>query len=187
MNGYTPLAQAVLGALSLPLVATVGGWLLSRLSAERRLLAQVERLAHIYPSIPESLAKVEYAERVTAAVSARCEGIRRRVYAQSTQSASLERIPPARKYWRISAIALTHRLHSLGLLSEWQYRSTRLTLSDRGFRSGEPGGIVRESSFMLRKLLYGDSKLGLAAVSSKLAIDMRDLASLMQGLVPVAT
>jgi len=70
VNDFMPLAQLVLGALSLPLVATLGGWLISRLSAERRLLAQVERLAHIYPSIPESLAKAEYAERVTAAVVA---------------------------------------------------------------------------------------------------------------------
>lgn len=108
------------------------------------------------------------------------------VYAQSMQSASLERILAARKYWRVSAMALTHRLHSLDLLSEWQYRSTCVTLSDRGFRSGEPDGIVPETSAMLRQVLYGDNSLGLTAVSTELAIERRDLATLMQGLVPVA-
>jgi Zn-dependent peptidase ImmA (M78 family)/transcriptional regulator with XRE-family HTH domain len=55
--------------------------------------------------------------------------------------------------WRVSAMAMAHRLKSLGLLSEWNYKSICVELSKRGFRSGEPGGIERETSIIWRKVL----------------------------------
>ena len=55
--------------------------------------------------------------------------------------------------WRVSAMAMAHRLKSLGLLSEWNYKSICVELSKRGFRVGEPGGIERETSIIWRKVL----------------------------------
>jgi Zn-dependent peptidase ImmA (M78 family) len=59
----------------------------------------------------------------------------------------------AKKRWRVSAMAMAYRLSSLGLLSDWQYKSICIELGKRGYRSGEPGGIDRETSVIWRKVL----------------------------------
>ena len=59
----------------------------------------------------------------------------------------------AKARWRVSAMAMTYRLHLLGLLSDWQYRSVCIDLGKRGFRSGEPDGIEREKSVVWQKVL----------------------------------
>lgn len=59
----------------------------------------------------------------------------------------------AKARWRVSAMAMVYRLRALGLLSEWQYKSLCIELGKRGFRSGEPGGIERETSMIWKKVL----------------------------------
>jgi Zn-dependent peptidase ImmA (M78 family)/transcriptional regulator with XRE-family HTH domain len=58
-----------------------------------------------------------------------------------------------KRRWRVSAMAMAYRLHSLRMLSDWQYKSICIDLSRRGYRSGEPDGIERETSHVWRKLL----------------------------------
>lgn len=108
------------------------------------------------------------------------------IFSQSMSAASLERILAARKYWKVSAMALTHRLHDLGLLGDWQYRSMCITLSDLGYRSSEPDGMVPETSLLLRKVMFGESRLRLKDAASELALDTPDLSRFLHGLVPVA-
>ena len=59
----------------------------------------------------------------------------------------------AKARWRVSAMAMAYRLRALGLVSEWQYKSLCIELTKRGFRTGEPGGIERETSPIWRKVL----------------------------------
>jgi Zn-dependent peptidase ImmA (M78 family)/transcriptional regulator with XRE-family HTH domain len=59
----------------------------------------------------------------------------------------------AKTRWRVSAMAMAHRLNSLGLLSDWQYKSICVELGRRGYRSAEPDGIERETSVVWRKVL----------------------------------
>ncbi|KAB7613362.1 ImmA/IrrE family metallo-endopeptidase [Amylibacter sp. SFDW26] len=54
--------------------------------------------------------------------------------------------------WRVSAMALAYRLHALELLSDWRYRSLCIELGQRGYRSGEPKGVKRETSVVLEKV-----------------------------------
>ncbi|MEP6814043.1 MAG: hypothetical protein ABI873_00680, partial [Marmoricola sp.] len=77
------------------------------------------------------------------------------VLGQSMTGAGVERILAAPSVWKVSAMAMTHRLHELHLLSDWQYRSTCIMLSEHGYRRSEPGGTVPETSQLLRKVLYG--------------------------------
>ncbi|MFN3233313.1 MAG: helix-turn-helix domain-containing protein [Alphaproteobacteria bacterium] len=58
----------------------------------------------------------------------------------------------AKKRWRVSAMAMTYRLHALGRLSEWQYKSICIELGKRGYRRGEPDGIQREKSMVWQKV-----------------------------------
>lgn len=109
------------------------------------------------------------------------------VVAQSMRAASLDRILAARSYWRVSAMALTHRLHELQLLNNWQYRTMCVTLSDQGYRSSEPGGMVTETSQLLRKVMYGSaSKVTVRDASVALDLSPDDVRGFVRDLVPVA-
>jgi Zn-dependent peptidase ImmA (M78 family)/transcriptional regulator with XRE-family HTH domain len=55
--------------------------------------------------------------------------------------------------WRVSAMAMAYRLHSLRIISEWQYKTLCIELGKRGYRSGEPVGIERETSIVWKKVL----------------------------------
>ncbi|SOB94568.1 helix-turn-helix domain-containing protein [Thalassospira xiamenensis] len=59
----------------------------------------------------------------------------------------------AKLRWRVSAMAMAYRLRRLGLLTEWQYKSACIELGKRGYRSGEPEGIERETSSVWHKIL----------------------------------
>jgi Zn-dependent peptidase ImmA (M78 family)/DNA-binding XRE family transcriptional regulator len=66
---------------------------------------------------------------------------------------TVDTIIQAKKRWRVSAMAMAYRLHALSLLSDWQYKSACIELGRRGFRTGEPGGIERETSRVWQKIL----------------------------------
>lgn len=68
------------------------------------------------------------------------------------RNAGIDRILEAKERWGVSAMALTHRLHELGITSDWMYATTCRRLSELGYRRGEPGGrSTRESSLLLSK------------------------------------
>lgn len=48
--------------------------------------------------------------------------------------------------FKVSAMAMTKRLHDMRKASEWAYRQNCAELAKRGFRSGEPDGLPRERS-----------------------------------------
>jgi Zn-dependent peptidase ImmA (M78 family) len=106
---------------------------------------------------------------------------------QSMASASVDRILAARSFWRVSAMAMTHRLHELSLLSDWQYRSTCITLSERGYRSSEPGGIVPETSQLLRKVMYGSgARLRVGDAATALDVEPAEIREYVRHLVPLS-
>lgn len=58
-----------------------------------------------------------------------------------------------KKRWRVSAMALSYRLHKLGLITDWSYRSLIIELQELGYRKSEPDGIERETSVAWRKII----------------------------------
>lgn len=67
---------------------------------------------------------------------------------------NVEQVIRAKSKWHVAAMALAHRLNSLGLVTEWGYRSLCVELSKRGFRRSEPGSQLRhESSQILGKVM----------------------------------
>ncbi|WP_020144463.1 XRE family transcriptional regulator [Terracoccus sp. 273MFTsu3.1] len=109
------------------------------------------------------------------------------VLAQSMNGAGIDRILAARSYWRTSAMAMTHRLRELQLLSDWQYRSTCITLSDRGYRRSEPDGIMPETSQLLRKVMYGSqSRVSAKDAATALDIHPGEIREYVRHLVPIS-
>lgn len=110
------------------------------------------------------------------------------VITQHMSGASVERILVARSFWRVSAMAMTHRLHELGLLSDWQYRSACITLAERGYRRTEPGGIVPETSQLLRKVMFGrDARVTVSEAAEVLRLPVSEIREYVRHLVPVST
>jgi Zn-dependent peptidase ImmA (M78 family)/DNA-binding XRE family transcriptional regulator len=74
------------------------------------------------------------------------------VLAQGLRDATATRILQAKLIWKVAAMALTHRLYELDLLTDWGYRAICVQLSRLGYRRSEPNGIPRESSQLLSKV-----------------------------------
>ena len=66
---------------------------------------------------------------------------------------TIDLVLQAKARWRVSAMAMAYRLNALKLLSDWQYKSICIELGKRGYRTGEPMGIERETSVIWRKVL----------------------------------
>ncbi len=96
----------------------------------------------------------------------------------------------AKKRWRVSAMALAYRLSHFDrpMLTEWQYRSICIELGKRGYRSGEPDGIIRESSVLWGKILaelWSDRK-NLQNLADDLFLPVGEVEMLLSGILPRA-
>jgi Zn-dependent peptidase ImmA (M78 family)/DNA-binding XRE family transcriptional regulator len=74
------------------------------------------------------------------------------VRAHAPRFATLENLIRLKKIWGVSLAAITYRLHKLGLLTDWHYRTLYIQISSRGYRRSEPHTQRRESSQMLQKV-----------------------------------
>ncbi|WP_216209612.1 XRE family transcriptional regulator [Amycolatopsis aidingensis] len=97
----------------------------------------------------------------------------------------VDQIIEAKRIWRVSALALTYRLHELSMLSDWQYRSACVELSRRGYRSGEPTGITGETSQLLSKVFgtLRESGRTMRDIAAELSLTPDELSGMVFGLV----
>ncbi|MCU1685525.1 MAG: putative Zn peptidase [Amycolatopsis sp.] len=100
----------------------------------------------------------------------------------------IDQIIEAKRIWRVSALALTYRLHELRMLTDWQYRSTCVELSKRGYRRAEFSGLVGETSQLLGKVFAALRERGQTArdVAAELEISPGELAGMVFGLIVAA-
>jgi Zn-dependent peptidase ImmA (M78 family)/DNA-binding XRE family transcriptional regulator len=98
---------------------------------------------------------------------------------------SIERLIRLKKNWGVSVMALTHRLHTLGILSDWHYRTLCIEMTQRGYRRAEPEGLPRETSQVLAKVFAALREEGVTKgdVARQLCLDVTEVDSLVFGLV----
>ena len=110
------------------------------------------------------------------------------VLAHGLTNATIDRILTAKQTWRVAAMALTHRLHELGLLTDWGYRTACIDLSRRGYRTSEPDGISREASPLLDSVFQSLRADGTSPIdiARDLHITAAELNRHVFGLVPTA-
>jgi Zn-dependent peptidase ImmA (M78 family) len=96
----------------------------------------------------------------------------------------VDTIIQAKSRWRVSAMAMAYRLHSLGMITEWQYKSACIELGRRGYRTGEPEGIVRETSALWRKVLLQlwNERTTKADIAASVDLPEDELEALIWGL-----
>jgi Zn-dependent peptidase ImmA (M78 family) len=118
---------------------------------------------HLVPNRPE--AEAEANRFASAFLMPRAS-----ILAAGLRDATPDKILRAKRIWKVSAMALAHRLSDLGLLTDWGYRAACVQLSQWGYRRAEPQGIDRESSQLLAKVFRSVREQGETPVSVAAAI-----------------
>jgi Zn-dependent peptidase ImmA (M78 family)/DNA-binding XRE family transcriptional regulator len=77
----------------------------------------------------------------------------RSVRARANRNSGLADLIAAKRHWKVALSSLVVRMHALGLMSDWQYRTLFVTMSSRGFLKREPNSGARETSQILAKVL----------------------------------
>ena len=100
----------------------------------------------------------------------------------------IETILKAKKRWRVSAMAMTYRLRTLNLLSEYNYKSLCIELTKLGYRSREPDGIDRETSKVWTQILSQMWREGRtkADIALELSLPLDEVDGLISGIAALS-
>ena len=101
----------------------------------------------------------------------------------------LDELIVAKKRWGVSTAALAYRLHKLGILSDWQYRTFCIQINQRGYRTEEPNGLPREELVIWKKVfteLWSD-RISKGQVAADLHLPADELENLVFGLTGAIT
>lgn len=90
-----------------------------------------------------------------------------------------------KKRWNVSVAALAYRLHYVDFLSDWQYRTICIQVSQAGYRKKEPEPSPQETSQLLKKVFDALKEEGFSRrdMANELNIRLDDLEGLISGLV----
>lgn len=110
------------------------------------------------------------------------------VLAAGLAHATLSTLVSRKSEWKVSVVALIYRLHAIGILSDWQYRSLYIEASKKGYRSQEPRPAQRETSQVVGKVLDHLRSQGVSRreIARSLNLEVEDLDRLVFGLVMLA-
>lgn len=154
-------------------------------SAERTRMDAAHELGHLVmhwgEATPRGRDEEQQAQRFAAAFLMPSSS----VLAEAPRGAHLSQIMTTKQRWGVSASALTVRMHRLGLLTDWQYRSLMIDISRRGLRTHEERAIPPEGSQVLSKVLDVMRGEGMSAVgiASELRVPPEELNKVVFGLV----
>jgi Zn-dependent peptidase ImmA (M78 family)/transcriptional regulator with XRE-family HTH domain len=158
-------------------------------TAERGRFDAAHELGHLVLHGEEQIPHGPQAEAEAHRFAAALLMSRSDVLAHAPRNPTTNWILQAKRRWKVAAMALAHRLHELGLTTEWQYRTHCVELSRLGYRKAEPrSGLARETSQVLGKVftaLRGEG-IRLADVAHDLHLRPADLNDLVFGLVVTA-
>lgn len=92
---------------------------------------------------------------------------------------SLDSLINKKKRWKVSLMALCYRIHKLGIISDWQYRTYCIDINKQ-FKRTEPESIQSNGS-SLWKMVFTElwkDKVTQETISSELNIPLKELESL---------
>lgn len=114
---------------------------------------------------------------------------RRSVLADAPSGATVPQILKIKRRWNVSAMNLAVRMHKVGLLTEWQARSTYIQLGKLGYRDGEPDGREHETSQILPKVFDALREEGIsrADIARELRLTVDELNRAAFGLTVAPT
>lgn len=150
-------------------------------SAERSRIDAAHELFHLVAHREETGKKEEEEADVFAGVFLMPE---EDVLGRISRVAGIRQLIDKKTRWGVSLAALVVRLHRLGRLSDWQYRSLFIEISKQGYRRAEPCSVPRERSMLLSKVFDFLQSRGINArkVASELDWPADQLHELLFGL-----
>jgi Zn-dependent peptidase ImmA (M78 family) len=107
------------------------------------------------------------------------------VLAVAPRFTTVDRLIELKKIWNVSVAALAYRMHTLEVMSDWQYRNVAIELSQRGYRKAEPAPSPRETSQVFAKVAAALREDGITkdAVAAELNIHVQEIEQLVFGLL----
>jgi Zn-dependent peptidase ImmA (M78 family) len=153
-------------------------------SAEHSIFDSAHELGHLVCHRHAGKKQARFVEREANAFASAFLMPAADVRARMPAFVTVDTILKAKKFWRVSAMAMAYRLHSLGLLTEWRYKSICIELGRRGYRSAERDGIERETSAVWKKVftqLWAEGKTR-AKIGDDLHIPLNEVENLIWGL-----
>lgn len=114
---------------------------------------------------------------------------KRRVLGMVLTRASVSQILAAKRYFKVSAMAMARRAYELGRLSEWEYRQICSELTVQGYKSGEPRGLRPEQSKVFRFVADTNRQKGISVstVSEETGLVPKELHGLSFGNIWAVT
>ncbi|MBU8976898.1 XRE family transcriptional regulator [Lysobacter sp. MMG2] len=108
--------------------------------------------------------------------------------ALASQCPSVVDVLRLKKRWNVSAMALVYRLHKVGVLTEWLYKSLCIELSSQGMRTREVDSAERETSLVFKKVFDAMKARGqgLREIAVDLRLPVEELHRLLFGLTSVS-
>jgi Zn-dependent peptidase ImmA (M78 family) len=96
----------------------------------------------------------------------------------------LDQVVKAKKRWGVSVSALAYRLHKMGLLTDWQYRTFCIQIN-RKYGNSEPSGLPPERSSVWQMVLTELWRDGVtrAHIAAELCIPNDEIENLLFGLI----
>ncbi|EGO9687755.1 XRE family transcriptional regulator [Escherichia coli] len=158
----------------------------TRKSGERSRFDAAHELAHLVLH-RQGEVKGQDAEREADAFASAFLMPQENVMAVKMVLPTFDKIVQLKSHWKVSAVALIVRMRNLNMLTEWQYNSLMRDATAKGYRTGEPGGIERERSLVIEKMmtaLAGDG-IYLAQLSDELNVPLDELSSLLYGVAAI--
>lgn len=106
------------------------------------------------------------------------------VLAHASKFVTLGNLIQLKRIWSTSVASLNYRLHAVGLLTDWQYRTLCIQIAQKGYRRREPNEGPRETSQILSKVFASLNAEGItrSQISKELFIPQREIEQLMFGL-----
>lgn len=101
---------------------------------------------------------------------------------------TLDDVMRIKKRWNVSAMAMVFRLHKIGVLTEYTYRSMCIEMSVKGMRTKEVNSAERETSLVLKKVFESlrERGKGVRDIAADLTLPTEEMHKLIFGLTAVA-
>ena len=150
-----------------------------RKSAERQRMDVAHEIGHLvlHPNSkgPSKERETEANQFASAFLMPR-SSIVREIYG----SEDLHILSTTKQVWGVALAALVYRMHTIGLLNEWQFRSHFIQMSRLGYRQNEPNPMALETSSLWKKIysMLHERDMDISKIAKELSlheIDVREL------------
>ena len=154
-------------------------------TAERSRMDAAHELGHLVLHWKSGSQRNRLAEKEAHEFGASFLMPRGSVLGRMPWGANIDEIIKAKHYWIVSVANLAYRLHSLRLLTDYQYRQVCIEIGRCNFRQVEPEAAPRERSQVLEKVLQHlrAKKVTMTQVANDLALHPDELGLLLSELV----